>query len=71
MRNKEKTIRVFKRFKTRTKSEIRNGEEKVNEKNLIYRANKYKYDFQQYETIRSFGEKIYTGKTNIDELKIY
>ena len=30
---------------------------------------KYKYDFQQYETIRSFKESIYTGKINIDEAK--
>ena len=29
---------------------------------LIYKAHKYKYDFQQYESIRSFGESIYTGK---------
>ena len=29
--------------------------------------NKYKYDFKQYETIRSFGESIYTGKSFIDE----
>ena len=25
------------------------------------------FDFQQYETIRSFGESIYTGKINMDE----
>ena len=36
-------------------------------KELIYKANKYKYDFQQYETIRSFGESIYAGKTTTDE----
>ena len=24
-------------------------------------------DFQQFETRRSFGDSIYTGKTNIDE----
>ena len=28
------------------------------------------YDFQQYETIRSFGGNIYTGKMNKDEVKI-
>ena len=33
----------------------------------IYRAIKYKYDFQQYETIRSFDKSIYTGKNTIDE----
>ena len=31
---------------------------------------KYIYDFQQYETIRSFGDNIYTGKINIDEAEI-
>ena len=44
---------------------------KNGKKNLsVYRANKYKYDFQQYKTIRSFGESIYTGKTNIDEAEM-
>ena len=33
----------------------------------IQRESKYKYDFQQYETIRSFGKSIYTGKTAIVE----
>ena len=33
--------------------------------------NKYKYDFKQYETIRSFGESIYTGKSFIDEAEEY
>ena len=25
------------------------------------------YDFQQFETLRSFGDNIYTGKISIDE----
>ena len=33
-------------------------------------SNKYLYDFQQFETIRSFGDSIYIGKTNIDETEI-
>ena len=33
-------------------------------------ANKYKYDFQQYAMIRSFGESIYAGKINTDEAKM-
>ena len=36
----------------------------------MYKANKYKYGFQQHETIRSFGESIYTRKINIDEAEI-
>ena len=32
---------------------------------------KYTYDFQQFETIRSFGGNIYTGKVDIDEAEMY
>ena len=35
----------------------------------IYRAIKYKYDFQQYETIRSFDKSIYTGKNTKMKVK--
>ena len=28
------------------------------------------YDFQQFETIRYFGDSIYTGKISIDEAEI-
>ena len=50
--------------------EIRKWEEKIEKKNLIYKTNKYKYDFQQYETTGSFGGNIYTGKISIDEAEI-
>ena len=30
-------------------------------------SKKYTYDFQQYETVRSFGESIYTHKASIVE----
>ena len=36
----------------------------------MYKASKYKYDFLQYETIRSFGENIYNGKMNIDKAEM-
>ena len=39
----------------------------MKQKDLKYKAGKYKYDFQQYETIRSFGESIYSGKISIHE----
>ena len=39
---------------------------KIKWKNSIYRRNKYKSDFQHYETI-SFGESIYCGKETIDD----
>ena len=47
--------------------EIRKWEEKIKQKDLRYERKKYIYDFQQYETITSFGDKIYSGKINIDE----
>ena len=47
--------------------EIKKWEEKIKRRDLIYRANNYKYDFQQYETIASFGESIYAGKITIGE----
>ena len=50
--------------------EIRKWKEKTERKDLIYKANKYKYDFQQYETIRSFGNNIYNGKFSIDEAEM-
>ena len=28
------------------------------------------YNFRQYETIRSFGDKIYTSNINIDEAEM-
>ena len=30
---------------------LKNWEEKIKRKYLIYKENRYKYDFQQYETI--------------------
>ena len=50
--------------------EIKKWEEKIKWKDLVYMANKYKYDFQQYAIIRSFGESIYAGKINTDEAKM-
>ena len=46
---------------------LKNGKIKLNEQNLKYKAGKYKYDFQQYESIRSFGESIYYFKIGIHE----
>ena len=50
--------------------EIIKWEEKNNRKDLKYKTNKYLYNFQQFETIRFFGDSIYTGKINIDEPEI-
>ena len=40
---------------------------KIKQKDLIYRENKYKYDYKQYETTSSFVESTYTGKIATDE----
>ena len=34
---------------------------------MKYKTKVYIYDFEQYRTIRSFADKIYTCKFNIDE----
>ena len=41
--------------------------EKNERKDLKYKTNKYLYNSQKFETIRSFGDSIYTGKINLDE----
>ena len=50
-----------------TTDETEKSEEKIKQKDLKYETNKNTYDFQQYESIRSFGDSIYTPKTNIVE----
>ena len=45
--------------------EIKKCEEKIKRKDLKYETKKYIYDFQQYETIRSFGESVHTRKAKI------
>ena len=41
-------------------------ENKIKRKGLKYETNKYIYDFQQFETIRSFGNSVYTRKVEMD-----
>ena len=50
--------------------EIKKWEEKIKLEDLKYKTKKYAYDFQQYETIRSFGKSIYTSEINIDEAEM-
>ena len=47
--------------------EIKKWEEKIKREDLKYKTKNYTDDFRQYETIRSFGESIYTRKANIVE----
>ena len=49
---------------------IKKWEDKIKLEDSKYRTKNYTYDFQQYETIRSFGKCIYTGKINIDEAEM-
>ena len=37
---------------------------------LKYETNKFMFDFQEFQTIRSFGDSIYTGKINMEEAEI-
>ena len=46
---------------------------KKRRKDFVYKANKYKYDFQQYETTIFLGDNsksVYNVKTSIDEAEI-
>ena len=49
---------------------IKKWEGKIKRKDLVHKANKYKHGFQQYETIRSFGEIVYTGKIYADKAEM-
>ena len=44
---------------------IKKWEEKIKQRDLKYKTKIYTYHFQQYETIRSFDESIYTLKASI------
>ena len=43
---------------------------RIKRKDLKYETKRYIYDFQQYETVRSFGESIYISKINIYEAEM-
>ena len=45
---------------------LENWKKKLSRKDLKYKTNKYLYDFQQFETIRSFDDSIYNSKVNTD-----
>ena len=50
--------------------EIKKWEEKGRRKDWVYKTNKYKYSFQQYDTISPFRDSIYNGKISINEAGI-
>ena len=48
---------------------IKKWEMKIKREDSKYKTKGYEYSFQQYETIRFFGESIYTRKANIVEVE--
>ena len=38
----------------------------VKREHLFYETNKFVYNFQQHETIRSFAKNIFVGKSTLD-----
>ena len=42
-------------------------EKNVDRQKQIYDADKYKYDFRKFNTIRTFGEDIYNGKITLEK----
>ena len=51
-------------------NDIKKWENKIKRKDLKYKTNRYKFDFQQFEILRSFGDSIYNGKVRIDEAEM-
>ena len=46
---------------------IKKWEEIINRKDLKHKINKYRFDFQQFKTRRSFDDYIYNGQIDIKE----
>ena len=51
-------------------NDIKKWENKIKRKDLKYKTNRYKFDFQQFKILRSFGDSIYNGKVRIDEAEM-
>ena len=51
-------------------NDIKKWEKKIKRKDLKYETNRYKFVFQRFETLRSFGDSIYNGKVRIDEAEM-
>ena len=51
--------------------DLKKWQVKIKRKDSKYRTNNNNtYDFQQYDTIRSFGDNIYPDKINVDEAEM-
>ena len=42
-------------------------EETIDREKLVYKTDKHTYDFRKFNTIRTFGKDIYSGKITLDE----
>ena len=58
---------MFQKIEIYQVKEWEEEDEKKNKNDLKYETKIYQYIFQQYETLRSFGESTYTRKSNIVE----
>ena len=47
--------------------QINEIEKTIDREELVYRASKYKYNFRNFRTIRTFGRDIYEGKITLDQ----
>ena len=48
-------------------NEIKKLEERIDRNDLKYETNKYVYNFQQFETIRSWDDSIFSEKISISQ----
>ena len=48
-------------------NKIKEMEETIDSKKLVYKTDKHTYDFRKSNTIRTFGKDIYNGKTTLEE----
>ena len=48
-------------------NEIKKLEERIDRNHLKYETNKYVYNFQQFETIRSWDDSIFSEKISISQ----
>ena len=51
-------------------NDIKKWECKIKRSDLKYETNRHIYDFQKYDTIRSFGYNIYIAKISINEAEM-
>ena len=48
-------------------NKIKEIEKHVDREKLFYKSNKNKYNFKNFQTLRTFGEDIYNGEITLEE----